>query len=163
MSCPTYGDILWKSIYPEMLRTNTDSEIWKKKKNPVSKGLNATSPKFSRSFFVWKSTYDKISRKSIRGCFRNVANRHDTAPSVGTVKQSSQVWNRQAICFVVGSNTSWKFHENLFTRFSVMLLANTDRENRKKDPVCVKRNIAKSSRWFLLLCPTYPENFMNIH
>ena len=104
----------------------------KKEKNPVSKGLNATSPKFSRSFFVWKSTYDKISWKSIRGCFRNVANRHDTAPSVGTVKQSSQVWNRLAICFVVGSNTSWKFHENLFTRFSVMLLANTDRENRKK-------------------------------
>ena len=48
-------------------------------------------------------------------------------------------WNtivgRQTVQPIFVSNISWKFHENLYTRFSILLLASTDPKNGKIDPV----------------------------
>ena len=59
---------------------------------------------------------------------------------------------------------SWKFHENPFTCFSVMLLTDTDssEKNRKRNHVCkgFNRTSPKSSRLFLVPSLTYPATFM---
>ena len=100
----------------------------------------------------------KISWKSIQQFFCDVANRHDAAPRVGTVKQSVQAWNSLIICFAVSCPT---YPENLMKirplLFSIMLLVNRDPDNRKIDPGSKGLNITspKCSRLLLVLCWTF--------
>ena len=64
-----------------------------------------------------------------------------------------------------GPKQTRKMHENPFIRFSVMLLTEKEfLEKYKRNRVCKGLNIPppKLSRFFLVSCPAYPENFMNI-
>ena len=96
--------------------------------NYVSMESNATFPMYSRLFLVW---HPPNFLKSIYHLFHIVAHRHDTAPSLWTVNQSSWAWQSSQLFCCSVSNISWKFHWNPFTDFSVMLLVSIDPENIK--------------------------------
>ena len=78
------------------------------------------------------------------------------------MNQSRQVWNSLTnyfLCPVSFLTLSWKFHEDLLTRFSMILLTNADPGNRKIDPG-LKELIAtprKCSRLLLVWMPFFAE------
>ena len=68
--------------------------------------------------------------------FHTVAHRYDTAPSLGTVNQSSWAWQSSQLFCCSVSNISWKCHWNPLTNFSVMMLVSMDPENMKINQDC---------------------------
>ena len=113
-----------------MLLRDTDPK--NRNTNPASKWLNASSPKCPRFFHCviadisWKFNENPF--------YRNAASRHTTAPGWDTAKQSSEAWISltnyslwRAWCFL---KIIWKS----VTRFSIILLTNTDPGNGKIDP-----------------------------
>ena len=146
-----------------MLLTNADPE-YRKKLYP--NGLTKHPPNCPGC-----SSYDiqpivNVLWTSIQALVRNVANRHDAALTMGTVKQSSQTWNSLAICFAasVMPKISWKTSGKSFHPFFRYGARKSDPENRKMDPWSKGLNItsAKCSRLYLVWCRTYIEKFMKI-
>ena len=82
-------------------------------------GIERIITNHSWSFFMSRPTYPENFMK-IQSCIlRNVANRHDAVPSIGTVEQASQEWDSLARCFVLPCPTYpenfMKIHQPVFT------------------------------------------------
>ena len=73
--------------------TSLSGGIKNRKTEPVSKGLNRSSPWYSRLFLASQPTYPENFMKIYYQLYCNVANRYAEAPRWETVKQSRQVWN----------------------------------------------------------------------
>ena len=107
----------------------------------------------------------KIPWKSVYPFFYNITNRHGSRkyinrPRIQGVNRNIPKMFHSAHC--VKSVIFWKFHENPFNRFSVMLLRGMD--SSEKSPVFKGLNGTswKCSQLFHVSSPTYPENVMKI-
>ena len=116
ISC--YFDHLTEIHSPSiMLLTNAHPE------KSCSKAWNATPTKCFRLFRVLYQTYAVNVMKIHSSIFRIDVNRHDAAPSLGTVKQSSWGWNSLTSNVVVLCLTYPKWLIKSVYRSPIMLLA----------------------------------------
>ena len=110
----------------------------------------------------------KISLKSVYLFFHNVAGKH------GSSKHKNQPWVKMvksiiikifqiALCLM--SKVSWKFHDNPFYHYSIMLVTDTDSPKIEETHSVfngLNGTSSKCSRLFLEPSPTIPENFIKI-
>ena len=115
------------------IRSQTNTVPGNKLINTGFKGLTATSRKCSRLLPVSCPSFLRISWKSVRPFFCNAAKRHGLLRKSGK-KSCVQgvIWNILKMLPIfpcIKSHLPWKFDENPFRRFSVMLL--TDRQTNR--------------------------------
>ena len=90
----------------------------------------------------------------------------DTSPRLDGRPWNSLVMRETVYSIIscVVPNISWKFHENPFIRFSIIVLTIADSQNRKIDPEFkgLITTTRKCFRLFFVSCKIFPENFMKI-
>ena len=134
-----------------ILLTNADPKIRKKSCTQVVKH---NIPKMLQIVSCVRVDLSRIFHENYPFSYV-VDNKHDAAPSLGTVKNSILVWNSRAICLLCRVLHIRKIAWKPFHPFSVLLPAKTDRGYNKK------RNTSKMFR----IAPSvisYPANVMKI-
>ena len=87
----------------------------------------------------------KISWKSVHPFLHNIVNKHGSRKWKNRSRIEGVYHKMFKIVHCLISNLSWKFHENLFIRFSIMLLTDRDfieKKYIKRNLVCKALNIA---------------------
>ena len=132
-------------------------------KNPVSGGLNVKSPKCYRLLLVSYRTFTESLIKIHSSIFHKVANRYPAAPR-GTRNSLVSRERVKPIVLLCRTRHISNFIKKIVNPFC-RNVANKYGSRKKKNPVSKGLNVTsqKCHRLFLMWCPTYPENWMNIY
>ena len=137
-SCVHILNISWISI--PLLFHWYQIQTQKIENEPCIQGVKHTIPNMYQIVpHVITNLSWQFHKKSIHPFYRNIAHIHTCVPRWETAKQSSQTWKKIDNYFCVMPDISWKFHENPLTRFSMILLTNTDPGNKTKKPILFSR------------------------